>query len=287
MDGPNKMISMLPAISAGEDIWKACASFVKPARVKRLEVKDTGNNYSDVLFSFLNGTVVMKNVSISNSSLDFLKALTKNNNREWFNKNKNRYLQEYENMIVFADALLTEMRKHDNIETASGKDSLFRIYRDTRFSKDKTPYKTYWAGSFKRATKKLRGGYYFQIEPGGSMAAGGFFSPNPVDLLRIRQDIDLNFSDWKKILSGKKIAGIFGKLKGEQVSNAPKGFSKDNPAIELLKHKQFYFERKLSDKEVLAPGFLKDLNHAFKNLRPYFDYMSEVLTTDLNGVSTV
>jgi uncharacterized protein (TIGR02453 family) len=229
----------------------------------------------------------MKNGSITNSSLDFLKMLAKNNNRDWFNKNKNRYLQEYENMIAFADALLMEMRKHDNIETTSGKDSLFRIYRDTRFSKDKTPYKTYWAGSFKRAAKKLRGGYYFQIEPGGSLAAGGFFSPNPADLLRIRQDIDLNYKDWKKLLSGKTIVNSFNELKGEKVTTAPKGFSKDNPAIGWLKHKQFYFERKFTDKEVLNPGFLKELNQTFRNLRPYFDYMSEVLTTDLNGVSTV
>lgn len=229
----------------------------------------------------------MSKISIPVSSLNFLKAISKNNNREWFSKNKEYYLQEYENMIAFADALLTEMSRHDNIETASGKDTLFRIYRDTRFSKDKTPYKTYWAGSFKRATKKLRGGYYFQIEPGGSFAAGGFFSPNPADLLRIRQDIDLNYSDWKKLLSGKKIITSFGELKGEKVITSPKGFPKDNPAIELLKHKQFYFKRKFSDKEVLSQGFLKELSQTFKNLRPYFDYMSDVLTTDLNGVSII
>lgn len=236
----------------------------------------------------------MNNSSIFKSSFDFLKALTKNNNRDWFNKNKHRYLDTYENMIAFADVLLMEMRKHDNIATSSGKDSLFRIYKDTRFSKDKTPYKTYMAGHFTRATKKLRGGYYFQIAPGNSLAGGGFFSPEPADLLRIRQDIDLNFSNWKKILSGKPIAKTFGKLKGEQVTSAPKGFSpkgvlrtKDNPAIELLKHKQFYFERKFTDKEVLAPGFVKELNQTFKNLRPWLDYMSEVLTTDLNGVSMV
>jgi uncharacterized protein (TIGR02453 family) len=229
----------------------------------------------------------MANAAIPKSSLDFLKDISKNNNREWFAKNKDRYLQEYESMISFTDVLLREMRKHDNIETSSGKDSLFRIYRDTRFSKDKTPYKTYWAGSFKRATKKLRGGYYFQIEPGGSLAAGGFFSPAPPDLLRIRQDIDLNYGDWKKILSGKKIAHTFNKLKGEQVSTSPKGFSKDNPAIELLKHKQFYFERKFTDKEVLSSGFIKELNQTFKNLRPWFDFMSDLLTTDLNGVSTI
>ncbi len=229
----------------------------------------------------------MANVAIPKSSLNFLKDISKNNNREWFAKNKDRYLIEYENMICFTDALLNEMKKHDNIETLSGKNSLFRIYRDTRFSKDKTPYKTYWAGGFKRATKKLRGGYYFQIEPGASLAAGGFFSPNAADLLRIRQDIDLNYSAWKKIVSGKTITSLFGALKGEKVATSPKGFSKENPAIGLLKHKQFYFERKFTDKEVLAPGFLKQLNQTFKRLRPWFDFMSDVLTTDLNGVSTI
>ena len=229
----------------------------------------------------------MKNSYISPSSIAFLKSLAKNNSREWFNKNKARYLTEYENMIAFTDALLKEMRKHDTIETPSGKDSLFRIYRDTRFSKDKTPYKTYWAGSIKRATNKLRGGYYFHIEPGHSLVAGGFFSPNSGDLSRIRQDIDRNYPDWKKMLSGKKISKAFDGLKGEKVSTTPKGFSKDNPAIDLLKHKQFYFERKFSDEELMAPGFLSALSQTFMNLRPYFDYMSQVLTTDLNGVSTI
>jgi uncharacterized protein (TIGR02453 family) len=231
--------------------------------------------------------MTMKNIFISNSSIEFLKQLAKNNTRDWFNKNKNRYLQEYEHMIAFTNTLLSEMRKHDTIETTSAKDSLFRIYRDTRFSKDKTPYKTYWAGGIKRATKKLRGGYYFQIQPGASFAAGGFFSPEPADLLRIRQDIDMNYTDWKKLLSGKGIASLFGELKGEAVTTAPKGFSKDNPAIGFLKHKQFYLQRNFTDKEVLNQGFLQQLNKTFKGLRPYFDYMSDVLTTDLNGVSTV
>ena len=94
----------------------------------------------------------MKNISLSRSSFDFLKDLSKNNNREWFNKNKERYIREYENMIAFAAALLQEMKKHDTIETTSGKDALFRIYRDTRFSKDKTPHKTCWAGTCDRET---------------------------------------------------------------------------------------------------------------------------------------
>src|SRR5213592_4774932 len=194
---------------------------------------------------------------IKNSMVDFLIILSKNNNREWFSKNKNLYLAAHENTLAFVDALLSEMRKHDLIETRTAKESLFRIYRDVRFSKDKSPYKTYWAGHFKRATKKLRGGYYFQIGAGETMAAGGFFNPDPKDLLRIRKDIDMNFDDWKKILVNKKIVTSFGELKGERVATSPKGFSKDNPAIELLKYKQFYFSRSFTDKEVLSNGFLK------------------------------
>lgn len=227
------------------------------------------------------------NNSIEQSTFDFLKALSKNNNRDWFNKNKEHYLSAYENITAFADGLLIEMRKHDNIETSSGKESLMRIYRDTRFSKDKTPYKKYFGGGFRRATKKLRGGYYFQIGPASSLAAGGFFSPNPDDLKRIRQEIDLNVADWEKILSNKSITKTFGSLKGKKLSSAPRGFAKESAGIESLKHKQFYFERMFTDKEVLSKGFLNELNQTFKNLRPYFNYMSEALTTDLNGVNIV
>ncbi|MGZ4157514.1 MAG: DUF2461 family protein, partial [Bacteroidia bacterium] len=103
----------------------------------------------------------MTKIKIQPSNLDFLKQVKKNNNRDWFNSHKEKYLSEHEDIIAFADALLYEMNKHDVIETPSGKKSLHRIYRDTRFSKEKTPYKTNWSGSFKRATKRRRGGYYF------------------------------------------------------------------------------------------------------------------------------
>ncbi len=225
--------------------------------------------------------------TIEKSTFNFLNKLSTNNNRSWFNEHKEKYLAAHENIIAFADSLLTEMQKHDKIETLSGKHSLMRIYRDTRFSKNKTPYKTHFGGRFKRATKKLRGGYYFQIGPDKSLAAGGFFSPTPGDLLRIRKDVDLNFRDWEKMLAHKSLRKTFKEMKGEKIATAPKGFSKDNPAIELLNHKQYYFERSFSDEEVLDVNFLKELNQTFKNLRPYFDYMSDVLTTDLNGVSIV
>lgn len=229
----------------------------------------------------------MSKPTISKSSLDFLQVLSKNNERAWFQHNKDQYLLAHQDILAFTDALLIEMRKHDHIETLSGKDALFRIYNDTRFSKDKSPYKIYWAGGIKRATKKLRGGYYFQIQPGASFAAGGFFSPEPADLLRIRQDIEMNYADWNRLLSGKKIQSLFGQLKGETVATTPRGFTKDHPAIGFLRHKQFYLQKDFTDQEVLSPDFLQALNGTFKGLRPYFDYMSDVLTTDLNGESMI
>ncbi|MBL7892656.1 MAG: DUF2461 domain-containing protein [Bacteroidia bacterium] len=214
----------------------------------------------------------------------FLKELSKNNNRDWFAKHKDRYISEHECMIAFADALLAEMNRHDHIETPSGKRSLYRIYKDTRFSKDKTPYKNNFSGGFRRATKKLRGGYYFHIQPGNTYVAGGFFGPNPEDLKRIREDIARNYEDWRKLFADKSFKQTFNKLQGEQVQTSPKGFSKDHPAIDLLRYKQFILKHSFTDKEVLAPGFLEQVNKTFKSMRPFFNYMSEVLTTDLNGV---
>ena len=225
------------------------------------------------------------NMVIQKSTLQFLNDIKKNNNRDWFNEQKDKYLEAHQNMIAFADTLLIEMRKHDNIETASGKASLYRIYKDTRFSKDKTPYKNNWSGGFRRATKKLRGGYYFHIQPGNSFVAGGFWGPEPDDLKRIRQDIDLNYKDWKKLLANKTLVNTFGKLIGEQVSTSPKGYSKDHPAIAVLRYKQFIFKHSFTDKEIISPDFFSEVNKTFKNLRPFFNYMSDVLTTDLNGES--
>jgi len=229
----------------------------------------------------------MATTVIKKESIEFLKTLSKNNNRDWFNKHKNRYTEAQENIASFADALLFEMNKHDKIATLSGKKSLFRIYRDVRFSKNKTPYNTHWNGGFKRATQKLRGGYYFNIAPGNSFVAGGFWGPEPKDMKRIREDIDANYTDWKKLLAGKTFVKTFGGLQGEQLGSAPRGYAKDHPAIELLRYKQFVLRHSFTDKEVLSPGFLREVNDVFKKMRPFLDYMSEVLTTDANGVSVI
>ncbi len=224
---------------------------------------------------------------IKKENLDFLIDLKANNNRDWFTENKSLYLKNHEDLIAFADDLLIKMNEHDTIETPSGKKSLYRIYRDVRFSKDKSPYKTHWSGSFSRATKLLRGGYYFHIEPGNSFIGGGFWGPNKEDLLRIREDIATDDEELRAILSSPEFVEAFGGLSkfGDQLKTAPKGFDKDHPAIDLLRFKQFIVGKHFSDEEVLSENFSERANSTFKLMRPFFDYMSEVLTTDANGES--
>lgn len=224
------------------------------------------------------------NVNIPKSGFEFLNSLKKNNNRDWFNAHKELYLNELSHIERFADALLAELNKEDVIETPSGKKSLHRIYRDIRFSKEKTPYKTNWSGSFRRATKQRRGGYYFHLEPGNSFIAGGFWGPNPEDLKRVRDDIAYDATPLRKILKNKSFISTFGKLQGEQVKTTPKGYDADNEGIDLLRYKQFLVKRNFTDKEVLSDSFLKEAAQTFRNMRPFFDYMSEVLTTDMNGL---
>lgn len=221
---------------------------------------------------------------ISSANFDFLNKVASNNNREWFAENKDEYLKQHQNMIDFADDLLQSVNKHDNIETLNGKKSLYRIYRDVRFSKNKDPYKTHWAGGFKRATKLLRGGYYFHIAPGNkTMVAGGFWNPNKDDILRIREDIAMDDSELRKIVSDKKFVATFGELKGDQLKTAPKGFPKDHESIDLLRYKQFIVWKNFTDKEVMSKDFTKLADNTFKAMRPFFDYMSDVLNTDANG----
>jgi uncharacterized protein (TIGR02453 family) len=222
--------------------------------------------------------------SIPLSAFSFLASLQKNNNRDWFNAHKGRFLQEQETIGQFAHALLLEMNKHDEIETATGKKSLHRIYRDTRFSADKTPYKTYWSGNFKRATKYRRGGYYFQFAPRNSFIAGGFWAPVPSDLKLIRDEIAFDADPLRKILNSLTFKTAFGELKGEQLKTAPRGYANDHDSVGLLRYKQFLLIRTFTDQEVLGADFLKEASRTFQYMRPFFDYMSEILTTDANGL---
>ncbi len=216
--------------------------------------------------------------------LSFLKDLKKNNHKDWMQENKKQY-QANEKVLK---QLYAELEAGLNVDDQIEKLKVFRINRDIRFSKDKTPYNIHRSVSFSRAGAHRRGGYYLRIEPGGNSAmAGGFFSPEPADLLRIRQEFQMDATEIRNILADKEFAKAFG---GEfhawdPVKTAPKGFSKDDPNIDLIRLKNFFVTHSFTDKEVLSPDFADNVLHHFKLLRPFFDYMSDVLTTDLNGVS--
>ena len=220
--------------------------------------------------------------TISKSTFKFLKDLKANNNREWFNDNKPKYQEAKEDFEQFVDALLVKISKFDpSIAHHKAKDCVFRIYRDVRFSKDKSPYKTNMGAHVTAAAKKSeihsRAGYYIHIEPGGSMLAGGAYMPKGPWLKAIRQEIDYNASDFKKILKSKSFKQYFGELSGEQLKTAPKGYPKDHPEIELLRYKSFLATHNCSDKEVVAENFLDHSAKVFKALFPFDQFLNQAL----------
>lgn len=223
--------------------------------------------------------------SVAKSTFEFLSDLRENNNREWFTANKDRYQSEHQKVIQLADQIIAEVSKFDVLEPISGKKSLFRIYRDVRFSKNKAPYKAHFSGQMKRATALRRGGYYFHFEPGGkTIIAGGFFAPSSPDLKRIRTEMAAAPDSFRTLITAPEFVNTFGQLKGDQVKTAPKGFSKEDPAIDLLRYKQYLLVREFSDEAALADDFLAKAVDTFHHMLPFFDHMSSILTTDENGV---
>ena len=211
----------------------------------------------------------------------FFSELENNNTREWFEPQKARFKALEGEMKQFASVLASAMNEHDSID----KFKLFRLYRDVRFSKDKTPFKTHFGISFHREKPALRGGYYLHIKPGDNFIATGFWNPEKDDLKRIRKEMEVDADEFRELMAQPSFKSVWGALEGEEVKTAPKGFSKEDPNIDLIKKKAYLFTKKYSDKEVLAKDFLQKVNADFKAVRPFFDYMSSVLTTDLNGVS--
>jgi len=218
--------------------------------------------------------------TITKASFSFLKKLGNNNNREWFHANKEEYKTANENAKEFLEAVETRLNKFDEIE----KKKLFRIYRDVRFSKDKTPYNSVFRMSLGRAGSYRRGGYYLQVGPGKTMVGGGFYSPEPKDLKLIRAQIAADDKPLRKILKSKSFQNNFEVLRGEQVKTAPKGYKKDHPSIDLLRFKSLYVFREFKDSEVVDPSFIKEVAKTYKAIQPYFAYMTDILTHDLDGV---
>ncbi|MFT4610800.1 MAG: hypothetical protein ACJA1H_000753 [Glaciecola sp.] len=232
----------------------------------------------------LKNHTTMATPKFSKEILDFFKKLEKNNDRDWFNDHKPEF-KTLESQAKEAYKHISEsLSKHDIVDGFK----LFRIYRDVRFSKNKLPYKTYFGGSFNRKKPELRGGYYVHIQPDNqSFIATGFWSPNKDDLLRVRREFEQDDSEIRAIISNKKFKGVWGDFVGDELKTAPRDFDKEHPAIDLIKKKQFIFTKKYTDKEVTSDDFITDVSASFKAIRPFFDYMSDVLTTNLNGESLI
>ena len=214
----------------------------------------------------------------------FLKKLEKNNNRDWFNEHKKEFKAIELEVKLAYNEVLENLNKNDDVD----KLKVFRIYRDVRFSKNKLPYKTHFGGSFNRTKPHLRGGYYLHLAPNNeSFIATGFWEPNKDDLFRIRKEFEMDDEEIRSIINKKAFKKVWGEFVGDEVKTAPKGFNKEHPAIDLIRKKQYIFTKKFTDKEVLDKGFLNVVDKSFKSIRPYFDYMSDVLTTNLNGESLI
>jgi uncharacterized protein (TIGR02453 family) len=222
--------------------------------------------------------------TIQNDVFKFLENLEKNNNREWFNDHKKEFKTIETDIKKVYQAVFENLKIHDDVDTLK----MFRIYRDVRFSKNKQPYKTHFGGSFHRVKPHLRGGYYLHIQPNNeSFIATGFWEPNKEDLLRMRKEFEMDDEEMRSILNDTSLKNVWGNLIGDELVSAPKGFNKEHKAIDLIKKKQYIFIKKFTDEEVLKSDFTLKVDMSFKTIRPYFNYMSDVLTTDLNGVSLI
>lgn len=212
--------------------------------------------------------------------LNFLRELEHNNNREWFGEHKQWYEQSKAEAQQFLQKVYSSLSEIDSFHEFK----MYRIYRDVRFSKDKTPYKAHFSAIYKRKQPHNRGSFYVQIKPGASVVGAGFWGPNAEDMLRIRKAIALE-DDLEIVLANKKLQKSFGELKGEKLKNVPRGFDKSHPRAELLKHKQFLLIKNYSDEEVLKDNFFENVIEDYKIVQAFLEYMTAVLTTNENGES--
>ena len=213
----------------------------------------------------------------------FFKQLAENNNRKWFEQNKSEFKALETEVKQFGEALKDQLNQNDSIDRFK----VFRIYRDVRFSKDKTPYKTHFGLTWHRTKPEFRGGYYLHLKPDDIFLACGFWDPAPADLKRIRQEIDLDGDEYRNLINAPALKNIWGELQGNKVRTSPKGYAKDHPDIDLLRLKQHIFMIRYTEEEVTARDFMNRLGAAIQAVRPFVDYMSAVLTTNANGESLV
>jgi uncharacterized protein (TIGR02453 family) len=218
---------------------------------------------------------------VKTSTFKFLKDLKKNNNKPWFEKNKSGYLDAKDDAEQFVAQLIQGLGKVDaDIAPLHVKDSTYRIYRDVRFSSDKTPYKTHMGAFLNKGGKKMpTAGYYFHAQPGRSMAGGGLWMPMPAELSKVRQELDYNFAEWTKILGDRKFKKYFpeGLDQEEILSRPPKGYDAENPAIGFLKLKSFVVTRSLTDSQMTSPSILKEVLNTFASMKAFVYFLNRAL----------
>lgn len=219
------------------------------------------------------------NSTLQTSTIEFLQDLSMNNNREWFQANKPQYEAALNNFKSFVGSVEVLLQEKDVIE----KTKIFRIYRDVRFSKDKTPYKNNFSAGFTRAGKHRRGGFYLMLEPGQFYVAGGFWNPETKDLKYIRDGIDADAEDLKAAISDKEFLKRFKTIEGDELKSAPRGYSKDHPEIDLLRKKQFLVSQTFTVSELIQSDFKKEVVDCFVAMIPMFDAIRDMLLFDGNG----
>lgn len=216
---------------------------------------------------------------IQASTLKFLKDLTNNNNKPWFDDNRKRYDIAKEDFMNFIQTVIDKHAKKDStLSQLKAKECLFRINRDVRFSKDKSPYKTNFGASINQAGRKsIFAGYYFHLQPGEAFAGGGIWMPPSDVLSNVRQEIDYNFKEFKKIISSAKFKSVFGELYQNdsiRLTRVPKGYDAENPAAEFLKLKSFIGTCNLSEKDLTSKDLLKKTTTAFETLQPLLNFIN-------------
>ncbi len=211
--------------------------------------------------------------------LNFLNDLSRNNSRDWFNLNRPAYEASRDIFEGFIDYLIDEFRTSSNLQALSAKECIFRINRDIRFSKDKSPYHTNFSAVIAPGGKKpTQQGVYISIEPQGrTMIAGGLHMPSPEQLSRFRQAVDQDAAYFKEIIGNKSFIEHFGKIEGERLKTIPKGYDRGHPEIELLKLKEVIALHSFPDRELLAADFPEKAVIVCRAMKPFLDYLDEVL----------
>jgi len=214
------------------------------------------------------------------ATIAFLEKLAKNNNKPWFDGHRDDYQAAKEDYEIFAADILEGLAAIEPMfKERQAKDCIFRIFRDVRFSKDKTPYKAHFGAFFSKGGRKYPGaGYYFHLEPGGkSFAGGGLWVPEAPLLKAVRQEIDYNFTEFTGIVEDKKFKKLFGKIQGEQLKTNPQGYAEDNPAIDYLKMKSFTVSCNIPDADAAGKGLVKKTLDVFTTMRPFIDFLNRTV----------